>query len=185
MSDFQTSDEQSTEGNVKQGVPVWVWILSGCGCVGFAGFVVVPLLLAIALPSFINQANQVKASEGRSYTGSMNRAQQAYFLEEERFSETVADLGLGIAEGTENYQFQVTMLDDLAVRNVALPQDASGSTYAGYVWVSTLSDGSAWSTAQVCEGPYSPEPPPPIELPTLPTNDETPLPCPDGFTLLE
>ena len=185
MSDFQPSDGQPTEGTVKKGLPVWVWILSGCGCLGFAGFVVVPLLLAIALPSFINQTNQVKASEGRTYTGSMNRAQQAYFLEAEQFSESVADLGLGIADGTENYQFQITMLDDLAVRNVALPKDASGTTYAGFVWIATLDDGSRLSMAQICEGPYSSEPPPTIELPLLPAVADVPLTCPAGFTLLD
>ena len=39
--------------------------------------IIIGILSAIALPSFLNQANKAKQSEAKQYTGSMNRAQQA------------------------------------------------------------------------------------------------------------
>ncbi|HBB34438.1 MAG TPA: hypothetical protein DC064_22270, partial [Cyanobacteria bacterium UBA9273] len=39
--------------------------------------IIIGILSAIALPSFLNQANKAKESEAKQYTGSMNRAQQA------------------------------------------------------------------------------------------------------------
>ncbi|MBR8841236.1 MAG: prepilin-type N-terminal cleavage/methylation domain-containing protein, partial [Stigonema ocellatum SAG 48.90 = DSM 106950] len=57
--------------------------------------IIIGILSAIALPSFLNQANKGKQSEAKQYTGSMNRAQQAYFLEQGGFSTGINQLGLG------------------------------------------------------------------------------------------
>lgn len=187
MGNFQPSGEQPGEGRTSKGLPVWVWILSGCGCITAVGVFGVPILLAIALSFWVNQvdhhADQLEANEGKTYVGSLNRSQQAYFLENEQFSDSVAALDLGIAEEIAAHQLQVTLLNELAVRNVASPKDSSGTTYAGFVWIVALDDGSSFSMAQVCEGPYSPEPPPRIELPPLPAMADAPFPCPAGFTL--
>ncbi|MGB7084463.1 MAG: type IV pilin-like G/H family protein, partial [Phormidesmis sp.] len=59
--------------------------------------IIIGILSAIALPSFLNQANKAKQSEAKTYVGSMNRAQQAYYLERGAFTGTITDLGLGIA----------------------------------------------------------------------------------------
>jgi type II secretory pathway pseudopilin PulG len=47
--------------------------------------IIIGILAAIALPSFLNQANKAKQSEAKTYVGSMNRGQQAYFLENDTF----------------------------------------------------------------------------------------------------
>ncbi|MHC5598676.1 MAG: type IV pilin-like G/H family protein [Nostoc sp.] len=67
--------------------------------------IIIGILSAIALPSFLNQANKAKQSEAKTYTGSLNRAQQAYYLENTAFSTQISALGLGILSETVNYQY--------------------------------------------------------------------------------
>ena len=80
--------------------------------------IIIGILSAIALPSFLNQANRARQSEAQTYAGSVNRAQQAFYLENNRFAspasdefadsgEALAALGLGIAEDTDNYIYQI------------------------------------------------------------------------------
>ena len=72
--------------------------------------IIIGILAAIALPSFLNQANKAKQSEAKTYVGSMNRAQQAYYMEK---SSTFApqasfgELGLGIQADTTNYSYKI------------------------------------------------------------------------------
>lgn len=67
--------------------------------------IIIGILAAIALPSFLNQANKARQSEAQTYTGSVNRAQQAFYLEAARFSDTLDPLGLGIQPTTANYNY--------------------------------------------------------------------------------
>ncbi|HEY9666592.1 MAG TPA: type IV pilin-like G/H family protein [Coleofasciculaceae cyanobacterium] len=71
--------------------------------------IIIGILAAIALPSFLNQANKAKQSEAKTYVGSMNRAQQAYYLENDTFAgyDKFGDLGLGIATETANYKYTI------------------------------------------------------------------------------
>jgi prepilin-type N-terminal cleavage/methylation domain-containing protein len=69
--------------------------------------IIIGILSAIALPSFLNQANKAKQSEAKQYAGSMNRAQQAKFAEDGEFKNTVAELGIGIKTQTTNYKYAV------------------------------------------------------------------------------
>jgi prepilin-type N-terminal cleavage/methylation domain-containing protein len=69
--------------------------------------IIIGILSAIALPSFLNQANKAKESEAKQYVGSMNRQQQAYFLEKSRFTTGFGNLGLGIATETTNYTYRI------------------------------------------------------------------------------
>ena len=69
--------------------------------------IIIGILSAIALPSFLNQANKARESEAKQYTGSMNRAQQAVFLEKTTFTTDFGNLGLGIASNTTNYTYSM------------------------------------------------------------------------------
>ena len=71
--------------------------------------IIIGILAAIALPSFLNQANKAKQSEAKTYVGSANRAQQAYFLENSEFALTgeFGKLGLGVSTSTTNYQYRL------------------------------------------------------------------------------
>ncbi len=71
--------------------------------------IIIGILAAIALPSFLNQANKAKQSEAKTYVGSANRAQQAYFLENNEFApaDKFAELGLGVKVDTTNYNYSI------------------------------------------------------------------------------
>jgi type IV pilus assembly protein PilA len=67
--------------------------------------IIIGILSAIALPSFLNQAKKAKQSEAKTYVGSMNRGQQAYMTENDIFTNSIDDLGIGIATQTSNYSY--------------------------------------------------------------------------------
>ncbi|MBD2295330.1 type IV pilin-like G/H family protein [Anabaena sphaerica FACHB-251] len=78
--------------------------------------IIIGILSAIALPSFLNQAKKAKQSEAKTYVGSLNRGDQAYYAENDTFagadtnvntSVTAAmnALGIGIATQTQNYNY--------------------------------------------------------------------------------
>ena len=72
--------------------------------------IIIGILAAIALPSFLNQANKAKQSEAKTYIGSMNRAQQAYYMEKSNVFAPIGsfgDLGLGIQTSTSNYNYSI------------------------------------------------------------------------------
>jgi type IV pilus assembly protein PilA len=54
--------------------------------------IIVGVLAAIALPSFLNQIGKARGSEAKSNLGTINRAQQAYRLENQSFAQTTANL---------------------------------------------------------------------------------------------
>ena len=41
--------------------------------------IIIGILTAIALPSFLNQATKAKESEAKAYVNALNKGQQAYF----------------------------------------------------------------------------------------------------------
>jgi len=74
--------------------------------------IIIGILAAIALPSFLNQANKAKQSEAKTYAGSTNRAQQAYRIEKGTFATSLGDLNVipgssGNSADTDNYTYAI------------------------------------------------------------------------------
>ena len=67
--------------------------------------IVISILAAISLPSFLSKANKAKQVEAKLYVSSCNRAQQKHFAERGEFAFTMADLGIGIQTQTTNYDY--------------------------------------------------------------------------------
>ena len=67
--------------------------------------IIIGILSAIALPSFLNQAKKARQSEAKTYVGSMNRGQQAFYTENDAFSTSVDAMGVGVATQTANYLY--------------------------------------------------------------------------------
>ena len=125
--------------------------------------IIIGILAAIALPSFLNQANRARQSEATTYVGSMNRAQQAYYLERGRFTEELGQLGLGIAAETDFYSYDIESGDiQVAVTNQAKPDgtDAAVRAYLGVTYVGRVDIGGdateATTQALLCEGANPP-----------------------------
>ncbi|MGB3787234.1 MAG: type IV pilin-like G/H family protein, partial [Phormidesmis sp.] len=124
--------------------------------------IIIGILSAIALPSFLNQANKAKQSEAKTYIGSMNRAQQAYFMENGTMAtdDRFAQLGLGVKEETDSYRY--SLVDGTKDTNdnhqysaaTASPIDPALKLYAGGVKVATIGSGTsveATTLATLCE----------------------------------
>ena len=115
--------------------------------------IIIGILSAIALPSFLNQANKAKQSEAKQYLGSMNKGQQAYFAERSVFASDVPSLGLGIKTATNNYRYGVGSTTGGAnggVTMAATPIGASIKGYAGAVFFVPAGEGDGTSTI-LCE----------------------------------
>ena len=122
--------------------------------------IIIGILSAIALPSFLNQANKARQSEAKTYVGSMNRAQQAYYMENGAFTGTIAELGLGIQPTTENYSYTVTVTTpasagatgSIATNKAAALQDALKG-YAGGVALASVGGNAndVTTSALLCE----------------------------------
>jgi len=70
--------------------------------------IIIGILSAIALPSFLNQAAKARGAEAKSNVGALNRAQQAYYLEQQQFSTDVAALGLSFPTASENFEYKIS-----------------------------------------------------------------------------
>ncbi|EFA74054.1 pilE(general secretion pathway protein H) [Raphidiopsis brookii D9] len=69
--------------------------------------VIIGILSAIALPSFLNQANKAKESEAKTYISSFNKAQTLYRLENTGFATTLNQLSIIIPPSTEFYNYTI------------------------------------------------------------------------------
>jgi prepilin-type N-terminal cleavage/methylation domain-containing protein len=67
--------------------------------------IIIGILSAIALPSFLNQAKKARQSEAKTYVGSLNRGQQAFYTENDAFTSSVDAMGVGVATQTANYTY--------------------------------------------------------------------------------
>jgi type IV pilus assembly protein PilA len=67
--------------------------------------IIIGILSAIALPSFLNQANKAKQSEAKQYVGTLSRSQQSYFLENSTFATSITSLAKPVKGGTVNYRY--------------------------------------------------------------------------------
>lgn len=97
--------------------------------------IIIGILSAIALPSFLSQASKARQSEAKTNVGALNRAQQAYYLENQGFTATLGDLGLGVAN-TDNYKYNSAAATDLnsGVANLATSQKPDLKAYSGGVF---------------------------------------------------
>lgn len=125
--------------------------------------IIIGILSAIALPSFLNQANKAKQSEAKTYIGSANRSQQAYFLEEGKFVTDVEEfglLGLGIASETANYKYDITgnnTVGDERATHMAIPKSTALKAYQGGVMLGEVAGtGEATTLAVLCEALKAP-----------------------------
>jgi type IV pilus assembly protein PilA len=128
--------------------------------------IIIGILAAIALPSFLNQASKARQSEAKTYIGSMNRSQQAYYLEKQQFSPTLTSLGVGIAQSTANYTYYTGTDNAVAQATKATTgvnswafagATAPLKTYIGGVSISTPGGSSEATTlAGLCESNLAP-----------------------------
>ena len=97
--------------------------------------IIIGILSAIALPSFLNQAAKAKQTEAKNYVGSTNRAQQAYRIEKPKFAGTWSDLEIGIPDKTQDYTYTLGAGNETTATVTAEAADPSLKDYTGGVVV--------------------------------------------------
>jgi len=98
--------------------------------------IIIGILSATAMPSFLSQAAKTRQSEAKNSTGALNRAQQAYYLENQIFADDVTKLSVGVVN-SDNYNYAVTGNDLInQVAHLATAQQADLKSYAGGVFKS-------------------------------------------------
>ncbi|WP_413173388.1 type IV pilin-like G/H family protein [Anabaena azotica] len=120
--------------------------------------IIIGILSAIALPSFLNQAKKAKQSESKTYVGSINRGQQAFYTENDAFGSNVTVLGIGIATATTNYEYYTDeksagSSSTYAMGYSKVVSSSSGlKNYGGKVYLATVNtNNELTSLAYLCE----------------------------------
>jgi type IV pilus assembly protein PilA len=116
--------------------------------------IIIGILAAIALPSFLNQANKAKQSEAKQYVGTLVRSQQAYYLEEGSFAPSLAAMSKPVAASTTNYSYTTSAPTgtNAVVYGTPLAGKTSLKAYSGASQVAVITASSeATSFGGVCE----------------------------------
>ncbi|MEW5856268.1 MAG: type IV pilin-like G/H family protein, partial [Cyanobacteriota bacterium] len=98
-------------------------------------FTFMALIAAIALPSFFAKRTIIEKSEARQSVGAMNRGQQAYFIENNDFSNSVEKLGVGVENQKGNYEYATRQHTSKAAFNYATPRNRRNKSYVGGVFI--------------------------------------------------
>lgn len=113
---------------------------------------IIGVLVAIALPSFLSQANKAKQAEAKQNVSAMNRGQQAFVTEHAYFASDLSSLGLGIRSSTDHYNYSTDLVGTSGAYSLASAKSPTIRGYAGIVYLVTVSgSGDATSEAIMCE----------------------------------
>jgi serine/threonine protein kinase len=99
--------------------------------------VIVALLAILAIialpPSTFTMVSKAKQAEGKQNIGALNRAQQAYYLENNAFTNSIEKLGIGIKTQTENYKYSIRATPK-AIFNYGVARNNTIKSYVGGVF---------------------------------------------------
>lgn len=98
--------------------------------------IIIGILAAIALPSFLNQAAKARQSEGSTYVGTLNRSQQAFYVENARFAKDMTELKAGVPTDTDSFKYSSTG-DTGQATNLADTKAAALKSFKGQVKLNT------------------------------------------------
>ena len=132
--------------------------------------ILIGILSALALPSFLSRAAKAKQSEAKTFVGAINRAQQAHRMENASFAPSTTTLKIGLPSETVNYTYEIT-LDTISTLVKAKAKDAETlRSYAGGVVVIT----SGVTLAAACQTTSPSDIPPTVNLTNTGASCQTP-----------
>ncbi len=112
--------------------------------------IIIGILAAIALPSFLSQANKAK-----QYISSVNKGLQAFYAENTKFTTDVSLLGLGLKTETTNYSYNIGDKGAQGATSAATPSAASLASLKGYAGAVAVTapdaSGAAGTQTILCE----------------------------------
>ncbi|MEL6385164.1 MAG: type IV pilin-like G/H family protein [Cyanobacteria bacterium J06626_18] len=150
QGDFTPPESPSaTPANNSGKTALFIALGVGCGCLVLP--IVVGILAAIALPSFLNQASRARETEAMTNLGAMNRGQQAYYLEYGEFAPSLEALDLGIiSEGSYTYEVVPQSDPTVVVYMTATPTEAEIAAMSSAVFM--LDDSEFNPITIICRG---------------------------------
>lgn len=117
--------------------------------------IIIGVLSAIALPSFLNQSNSAKASEAKVNINALIKGQQLYNTAKSEFTEDWSDIEVEVDKSTENYKYSLKLLPEIgsseAVGILATPRNKKVKAHLGIVETSVSESGKITSQSIICE----------------------------------
>ena len=114
--------------------------------------IIIGILAAIALPSFLNQTTKAKQSEAKTYVATISKTQQAYFTEKGTFAPALTFLSLGTPTATDNYSYIPLSTTDVAVAVGTSTLKPNLKVYYGRVSTGSITAISElYSNSIICE----------------------------------
>ncbi|WP_084639636.1 type IV pilin-like G/H family protein [Geitlerinema sp. PCC 9228] len=85
---------------------------------------------------FQRQQTRALETEAKNQLGAINRAQQAYRLENVQFASSLDDLSIGVPNSTENYQYKIQKAQDYFTVTTALAKTPKEiKNFAGIIYL--------------------------------------------------
>ncbi|ERT04475.1 prepilin-type N-terminal cleavage/methylation domain protein [Lyngbya aestuarii BL J] len=144
--------------------------------------IIIGILSAIALPSFLNQANKAKESEAKQYLSAINKGQQAYYTENSKFTSDIASLGVGIKTATENFSYVCADPGDGGINCKATATGDAIRSYLGAVYLISISESETTSRSMLCQTLKPGEDPTEIAVVDVVQLNSPDPTCPGGMT---
>jgi hypothetical protein len=95
--------------------------------------------------------NSSPPPEGRQYSASINRAQRAYHLENQKFTSSIETLGLGIQSRTKTYEYLIRTTPESAIVYAVPTAELTKPRYVGGVFLGKTQQGEDTTLAILCE----------------------------------
>jgi hypothetical protein len=131
-----------------------------------------------------NMEKSANNPEAETIIKSMNRAQQAYFIEFNKFAKTIQELQMGMNSESENYRYRVISQgkNNQRVVQTATAKKPDLKSYTGIVFLKKT-NGEILTNTAIC-ATVKPATKPPA-IPKIPTKAAQEVQCPAGSILLK
>lgn len=95
--------------------------------------IIIGILSAIALPSFINQAAKAKQTEAKTTVSSINKGQQTKRIESGSFATNIAEVAVGLnATSTANYEYTLNATPGTGAQATIVASATDKNSLKGY-----------------------------------------------------
>jgi type II secretory pathway pseudopilin PulG len=118
---------------------------------------------------------RARQDEAKQYISTINKAQQAYYLEHGRFTAKLPELGVSIPSETASYRYKITRVESRKTLATAAAKQAGLRSYTGVVYVFRNNT----TISAICQTNAASNTPPPS--PQIILNN---IQCPSGSTKL-
>ena len=177
-----TNDAKAEEPNASGLDPISLYLAVGVG----------GALLISNLPNLVKsfpsaeEANRARQSEAKKSVRFLNRGQQAYFLEKNKWAKTIEEAGFGFMTKSENYRYNIENVDSIKTVDIknypgitvqtGTAKKEALKSYLGAAYLSGSSSSDVTTIAIFCESNE-----PTTKEAGLPKFDGQSLQCPDGY----